>query len=140
VLRRRYGVAYWPFWKVLLGNNYQHALELLLSADVKFLSDRSGWLSYQNSFNDAVFRAFQAYLASKSPPGGVPTADANGKLFTFGQLRGSSGAFARAHPTLAASFRSGNDRRNRIPSSHPFETKGGKRTKPLRARDALAGC
>jgi hypothetical protein len=106
VLRNRYELAYWRFWKGLLGDHYQHALELLLSADVKFLSDRSGWLSYQNSFNDIVFRAFQAHLASKSLPGAVPTADANGKLFTFGQLIGVTGPFAKAHATLAACLRS----------------------------------
>jgi len=141
VLRNRYDVGYWRLWKSLLADDYQHALELLLSADVKFSSDRSGWLSYQNSFNDAVFRAFQAYLASKRLPGAVPTAGANGKLLTFGQLIGSTGPFAKAHATLAACLQSGNDRRNSIPSSHPFEAKGGKKTKPLRVRerDSLKG-
>jgi hypothetical protein len=135
VLRNRYGVVYWRRWKVLLGDNYQHALELLLSADARYLPDRSAWLSFQNSFNDAVFRAFQAYLASKGLPGAVPTANPLGKLFTFGQLLDSNAAFAKAHPSLATCLRAGNDRRNSIPASHPFETKGGKKTKPLKVTE-----
>lgn len=135
VLRNRYGVQYWRYWRVLLGENYQHALELLLSADVKFLTDRSGWLSYQNSFNDAAFRAFQAFLASKSLPGAVKTVGGDGKLITFGVLLDPNAPFAKAHGMMAACFRSGNDRRNSVPSSHPFETKGGKKTKPLRVRE-----
>ncbi len=55
LLRNRYAMAYWRGWKMLLGQNYQHALELVLLADVKYLPDRSGWLSFQNSFNDAIF-------------------------------------------------------------------------------------
>jgi len=135
VLRNRYGIVYWRYWKMLLGNNYQHGLELLLSADVKFLSDRSGWLSYQNSFNDAVFRAFQAYLTSENLPGAVKTVGNDGNLIAFGVLLDPHAPFAKAHGTLAAYLRSGNHRRNSIPSSHPFETKGGKKTKPLRIRE-----
>jgi len=135
VLRKRYGVVYWRGWKVLLGENYQHGLELLLSADVRFLPDRSGWLSFQNSFNDALFRAFQAYLSSKGLPGAVPTANPKGKLFTFGLLLDKDAAFAKAHQALATCLRSGNDRRNSIPASHPFETKGGKKTKPLQVKE-----
>ena len=102
---------------------------------MKYLPDRSGWLSFQNSFNDAMFRAFQAYLAAKGLPGAVPTSDAKGKLFTFGQLLGATGAFAQAHTNLAAALKHGNDRRNILPASHPFETKGGKKTKTLRVKE-----
>ncbi len=134
VLRNRYGVPYWRGWKVLLGENYQHALGLLLSADVKFLSDRSGWLSFQNSFNDVAFRALQAYLRSNALPGVMQT-DTKGKLHSFGLFLDKGAAFAKAHLTLAAYLRCGNDRRNSIAASHPFEIKGGKRTKPLRIRE-----
>ncbi len=108
---------------------------MALIADVKYLPDRSGWLSFQNSFNDAVFRAFQTYLATKVLPGAVPTVDQKGKLFTFGGLLGVTGAFAKAHPALATCLRDGNDRRNSLPASHPFETKGGKKTKPLQVKE-----
>lgn len=43
--------------------------------------------------------------------------------------------FAKAHQALATCLRAGNDRRNSIPASHPFETKGGKKTKPLQVKE-----
>ncbi len=135
VLRNRFGVAYWRGWKGLLDENYQHALELLLSAEARFLPDRSGWLSFQNSFNDAVFRAFQVFLGRRCLPGAVQTMDAKGKLLTFGVLLDNNAPFAKAHSALAACLRAGNDRRNSIPASHPFETRGGKKTKALKKRE-----
>jgi hypothetical protein len=98
---------------------------------VKHLPDRSGWLSFQNSFNDPVIQAFQAYLAAKALPGVMQMLDPKGKLHTFGRLLEKDAAFAKAHPVLAACLRDGNDRRNSIPASHAFETKGGKKTKAL---------
>src|SRR5450432_1729659 len=55
ILRTSYKLRLWRGWKVLLGPCYQHALQLLLTAENKFNADRSGWLASQNSFNDAVF-------------------------------------------------------------------------------------
>jgi hypothetical protein len=136
LLRNRFGIVYWRKWKLLLGDdNYQHALELLLSADARFLPDRSGWLSFQNSFNDAVFRAFMQYLSKKQLPGVMAVVDPKGKLHTFGRLIDKDGAFGKAHMTLATCLRAGNDRRNSIPASHPFEVKGGHKTKPLRVKE-----
>ncbi len=135
VLRNRYGIAYWRGWKALLGENYQHALELLLTAEFKFLSDRSGWLSSQNSFNDTVFRAFQAYLRRKSLPGVVQMLDPKGKLHPLGRLLDKDTSFSKTFPTLSASLRASNDRRNCIPKSHPFELKSGKPTRRLRVRE-----
>jgi hypothetical protein len=135
VLRNRYSIVYWRGWKTLLGDNYQHALELLLTAEVKFLSDRSGWLSSQNSFNDAVFRAFQVFLQSRSLSGAMNMLDPKGKLHPFGRLLDKDTAFSKAFPVMSAFLRAGNDRRNSIPDSHPFEFKSGKRTRRLRVRE-----
>ncbi len=135
VLRIRYGIPYWKGWRGLLASNYQHALQVLLTAENKFLPDSSGWLSSQNSFNDAVFRALQAYLQSKGLPGAMTMLDPKGKLHPFGRLLDKDTAFSRAFPTMSASLRAGNDRRNSIPDSHPFEFKSGKRTKRLRVRE-----
>jgi hypothetical protein len=141
LLRNCYGVAYWRGWKGLLGENYQHALQLSLTADNKFKSDRSGWLSSQNSFNDAVFRAFQAFLHAKNLPGAVAMLDPKNRLHPFGRLLDQNTDFSKAFPTLSACLRAGNDRRNSIPDSHPFEFKSLQRTKRLkvRERDALKG-
>jgi hypothetical protein len=139
LLRNRYQVPYWRGWRSLLGSQYLHALQLLLTADNKFLSDRSGWLASQNSFNDAVFRAFQNFLKSKRLPGALELRFPNGKLKTFGLLLDANAAFARAFPAMATSLRASNERRNSIPDSHPYESKTGQRTKRLkvRERDAL---
>jgi hypothetical protein len=112
-----------------------------LTADNKFKSDRSGWLSCQNSFNDAVFRAFQTFLHAKNLPGAVAMLDPKDRLHPFGRLLGQNSAFSRAFPTLSACLRAGNDRRNSIPDSHPFEFKRLRRTKRLkvRERDVLKG-
>ncbi len=115
-------------------------LNLLLNADSKFYSDKSGWLASQNSFNDAVFRAFQKYMADNNLAGAMPLVDGSGqRLRTFGQLLDANAAFAHEFTAIATALRAANDRRNRIPDSHPFETKGGKQTKHLqsRERDAL---
>lgn len=139
VLRHTYGVPYSRRWKSLLGANYQHALQLILSADNKFQSDRSGWLASQNSFNDALFRSFQAALNARRLPGALTTIYADGKLKTFGLLLDVNAAFARQFPDMATKLRATNERRNSIPDSHPFETKTGKQTRRLavRERDAL---
>ena len=65
----------------------------------------------------------------------MPVVDPKGRLHTFGRLLDKDAPFAKAHPALAANLRDGNDRRNSIPASHPFETKGGKKTKPLRMKE-----
>jgi hypothetical protein len=135
LLRNRYGVIYWRGWKALFGNDYQHALQLLLTAENKFLTDRSGWLSCQNSFNDAAFRSFQAFLQANGLAGTMKMLDPKGRLHTFGRLLDKDNAFSKAHPRLSASLRAGNDRRNSIPDSHPFEFKSGNRTKRLRVRE-----
>ena len=131
-------MRYWRGWKPLLEGNFQHALHLLLNADSKFLSDRSGWLASQNSFNDAVFRAFQKYLGDNGLAGAMPLVDAKNKLFTFGQLLDANAAFAREFPKIATPLRATNNRRNCIPDSHPFETKGGRQTKHLQVREREA--
>ncbi len=139
LLRHSYGVTYSRRWKNLFGSNYQHALQLLLAADNKFQSDRSGWLASQNSFNDALFRAFQEVLNARQLPGHLATLHPDGRLKPFGLLLDENAAFAREFPAIAATLRGTNERRNSIPDSHPFEIKTGKKTTRLavRERDTL---
>jgi hypothetical protein len=135
VLRVSYGLRPWRGWKALLGQNYLHALQLLLTAENKFYSDRSGWLASQNSFNDLVFGAFQDVLNSAGLPGAMPRRGRNGKWISFGVMLDAAAPFARTFPAIAATLRSTNDRRNSIPDSHPFEFKTGKKTTHLKARE-----
>jgi hypothetical protein len=135
ILRASYKLRPWRGWKALLGPNYQHALQLLLTAENKFYSDRSGWLASQNSFNDAVFGAFQDVLNTAGLPGAMPRKGRTGKWISFGVMLEAAAPFAQSFPTIAAALRSTNDRRNSIPDSHPFEFKTGQKTKPLKVRE-----
>jgi hypothetical protein len=135
ILRNSYGVRYWRGWRALLGNNYQHALRLLLTAENKVDSDKSGWLASQNSFNDLVFGAFQDVLNARSLPGAMRRKGRNNQWISFGVMLQPGAPFARQFPTTAASLLSTNERRNSIPDSHPIEFKTGQKTKHLKVRE-----
>jgi hypothetical protein len=135
ILRTSYKLRPWRGWKALLGSNYQHTLQLLLTAENKFYSDRSGWLASQNSFNDAVFRAFQDVLNTEGLPGAMPRKGKTGKWLSFGVMLEAAAPFAQQFPAMAAVLRSTNDRRNSIPDSHPFVFKTGQKTKHLKVRE-----
>ena len=135
ILRTSYKLRPWRGWKTLLGPNYQHALQLLLTAENKFYSDRSGWLASQNSFNDAVFGAFQDVLNKEGLSGAMRRKGRNGKGVSFGVMLEAAAPFARHFPAMAMALRSTNDRRNSIPDSHPFEFKTGQKTTYLKVRE-----
>jgi hypothetical protein len=124
----------------VFGLQYSHTLQLLLSADAKYDSDKSGWLGWQNSFNDAMFRAIQAHILAAGLPGYCSLVDRNGRQIKFGVLLDPNNVFARIYPRVATPLRLANDRRNRIPASHPYDEKTGLPTKYLKQseRDKLA--
>jgi hypothetical protein len=132
LLTRRYRIERWTRWKALFGQEYGHGMQLLSQAEPIFNSGRSQWLSYQSSFNNALFLAMQVHLTEKKMPGAVGTKGRDGKLVSFGTLIDSNQPFAKAHPMIADVFREVNSRRNTIPGSHPYETKGGARTRHLK--------
>jgi hypothetical protein len=86
ILRASYKLRPWRGWKALLGLNYQHALQLLLTGENKFYSDRSGWPASQNCFNDAVFGAFQDVLNTAGLPGAMPRKGRTRKWISFGVI------------------------------------------------------
>ena len=135
ILKNRYGIAYWDKWRVVFGTQYSHALQLLLSAEAKYDPDRSGWLSWQNSFNDAMFHACQRIIVTAGLPGSCSVKDKHGELIAFGSLLDANKPFSRAFPNVATPFRLANDRRNSVPSSHPYERKTGVQTKYLKVKE-----
>lgn len=141
IMGSRYDIPYWRKWRALFGLQYSHALQLLLSAEAKYDSDKSGWLGWQNSFNDAMFRAIQPRLAAAALPGHSALVDRNGRQIKFGSLLDANKLFARTYPDIAAPLRLANDRRNRIPASHPYDERTGLPTRYLqpKERDRLAG-
>jgi hypothetical protein len=137
ILSRRYGVQRWDGWKVILGIEYSHALQLLIIANNAFHIERSQWLSYQNSFNHSLFIAFQLLLQAKGIVGAEKITDKNGQPIKFGVLVDPNQPFGKAHLIIASAFASANSRRNTLPASHPYEQKGGQRTRYLRKNEQI---
>ncbi|OJV39390.1 MAG: hypothetical protein BGO25_00915 [Acidobacteriales bacterium 59-55] len=135
IMRISYKLRPWRAWRKLLGSNYQHALQLLLTAENKFSTDRSGWLASQNSFNDALFGAFQDVLMAQGLPGAMSRRNRNNQWVSFGVMLQPQAPFACEFPLIAATFLSTNERRNGIPDSHPFEFRTGQKTKHLKVRE-----
>ncbi|MDA2923351.1 RNA-directed DNA polymerase [Acidobacteria bacterium AH-259-L09] len=132
ILANRYAVDFWQGWRSVFQSEYAHAQKLLCQADPVFDSGRSVWLSYQNSFNHALFLAIQERLREKNLPGLVRTLNWRGEAISFGSLLDPNKQFSRNYPTLGDAFRECNDRRNKIPGSHPYEMRGGGRTSYLK--------
>ena len=129
ILKNRYGIGYWNKWRIVFGTGYAHALQVLLSAEAKYDADRSEWLSWQNSFNDAMFRTLQVCIAGAEMPGSFSVKNKHGALISFGVLVDAQKPFSLAFPNIATPFRAANNRRNCIPTNHPCETRTGVQTK-----------
>ena len=80
ILARRYEIPSILKWRNIFKDEYVHALQILIQADAVYFASRSHWLQLQNSFNDALLRAFIAFLISNNLPGVIKLKDKNGKL------------------------------------------------------------
>lgn len=134
ILTRRYNIRKWQRWHELLQSNYGHALQILSKGDAVFVSGRSEWLKYQNSFNDALFHSLQQYLQNNNLPGAAKLFGKNGKPVKYGVLLDPNQAFAKSHLSVARILRTCNERRNSLPGSHPYE-EGGDRTRWLTKKE-----
>jgi hypothetical protein len=132
LIERRYDVANSGQWRRLLGGEYAHAAGLLAQADAVYLSGPSYWLSHQNSFNQAVFLKLQGHLNAVRDPGAVRTVGRDGRLVKFGTTLDHNNSFSRRYPLIANALRTSNERRNRLPGSHPYEIRSAVRTQYLK--------
>lgn len=132
---RRYGCARELVWRKLFGIEYGHALEQLVRAEALFNMGRSEWLNYQDSFNNALFLALQKQFNRLSLPGECRTKGANGHLVKYGSMLTAPHPFAVAHPNIAAALDHCHRRRNKLPSSHPYDEKTQRRSKSLSKRE-----
>ena len=130
-----YGCLQLAIWRELLATEYEHALQILMEAEAQFSGNPSGWLGTQDSFNDIVVRQFLIFLKKKNLKGQMTLVDKNGQLIFYGVLIGNSGQFANAYPTEAAAFRTLHNRRNNLPGSHPYDQKGGARSRWLKKNE-----
>jgi hypothetical protein len=135
ILRCRFEITYWRKWRNVFGPEYAHALSMLLSADAKYTSDPSEWLSWQDSFNDALFKSTQGHLSRLGLPGACAVTNKYGELIDYGVLLDPNQAFGRGQPRIATSFRTAHARRNRLPTNHPYEKKTAKQTTYLKSRE-----
>lgn len=131
VLNDRYNITPTAKWRTVLGGEYTHALQILLQADALYDAGRSNWLSLQNSFNDAVTRSFILFLNANNLPGGRSLAGKDGRMIKYGVLLDPNAAFSVTHSDIAGPFREANNRRNKLPGSHPYDEKGGNQNKYL---------
>lgn len=124
-LRKLYGCNNLEIWRRMLGTEYEHALQILIEAKNRFLIDYSGWLNQQDSFNDAVIRKFFEFLRVRGLPGHSALVGGDGKLVNYGSLLQPAGPFATQYPAVANALRTIHDRRNLLPSSHPYDKNSG---------------
>jgi hypothetical protein len=132
ILQTRFKIDYWARWKKVFGREFAHGLSLLLSAEAKYESDPSGWWSSQDSFNDALFKVVNQNMDSLALSGACSISNKFGELIDFGVLLDPKNKFSTLYPNIATPFREAHNRRNQLPSSHPYEKKTAKQTKFLK--------
>ena len=131
ILKARYGIVNMKSWHQLLRGDYLHALGLLRQADAVFDAGKSLWLTCQNGFNQILFCALQFHLHSKGHPAAGRTKDRNGQLLDFGVTLDRTRKFSKQFPRIADCFREMNERRNRLPVTHPYEKSTGRQSEYL---------
>ena len=139
-LVKHYRCLHLPIWRRLLGSEYEHALQILIEIEVRFLGGSSSeWLALQDSFNDLVVRQFFIYLKEKGFDGYSNAQNKKGNLVNYGSLIKANTPFDIHYPSEAKAFRKIHDRRNKVPGSHPYDQKGGVQNKWLnkKERDSL---
>ena len=134
LVTKRYSVTKWKKWRKLLQGEYQHAHMIFQNADTYFDTHLSAWLNYQDSFNEIIFRAFQDFLKSKQAPGAIRLQDKKGNLVDYGRLLNDS-VFKTAYPNLQDDLAKLHNRRNRLPGSHPYDKRTGKKALPLKKKE-----
>ncbi|OGO38336.1 MAG: hypothetical protein A2W35_22055 [Chloroflexi bacterium RBG_16_57_11] len=131
ILAKRYHTIQWNKWKRLLAGEYPHCLMILRNAEAYYKNQFTPWLSFQDSFNDSLFRAFQIFLALKGAPGAIAVRDSGGLLIDYGRLINDSN-FKSAYPILSTHLQSVHNRRSKLPSSHPYDKYTGTKALPLK--------
>jgi len=134
-----YDCADIPIWRNILATEYEHALQFIIEAEVRYQGAYSEWLSLQDSFNDIVIRQFFVFLKSKGLPGHSPIVN-GGRLTKYGKLIATKTPFDSQYHSIADLLRQIHARRNSLPGSHPYDEKGGAKNRWLkkRERDVLA--
>lgn len=132
-----YGCADVRVWRLLLGTEYEHALQILVEAEARFPGACSEWLALQDSFNDITIRQFFAFLKARGLPGHSKLISGK-RLEKYGSLIAVGRPFEIQYATEASYLRQIHDRRNQLPGSHPYDEKGGAKNRWLTKREQNA--
>lgn len=124
-LVRLYNCKSTSIWRDLLNTEYEYALQFLIEAEEKFTGARSYWLALQDSFFDILTRKFFEFTKEKEIKNLGKTQKNNKTPINYGKLIEREGNFDMSYPNITKSLRLIHDRRNRIPNSHPYNSKGG---------------
>ena len=127
-----YGCIDIPIWRGLLGLEYEHALQFIIEAEVRYKGAYSEWLSLQDSFNDIVIRQFFIFLKSKGLLGHSAVITSSGQLVKYGTLIASKSPFDLQYHSIADLLRQIHGRRNSLPGSHPYDEKMGTKNRWLK--------
>ena len=138
ILAKQYNCNHSAIWRLLLVSEYEYALQILTEAQARFNGAYSEWLGLQDSFNDLVTRHFFVFLEQNELDGYSKLYDRKGNAVRYGSLIAEGNPFDRKYTTVASAFRVIHKRRNEIPNSHPYSSKGtGNRFLKRHERDAL---
>ncbi|MDP2984450.1 MAG: RNA-directed DNA polymerase [Candidatus Latescibacter sp.] len=135
-----YECANVPIWRLLLGSEYEHALQILIEAKARYPGSYSEWLALQDSFNDITIRQLFLFLRAKGLPGHSKLVNGK-KMVKYGCLIAIGTPFDKQYPAEADQLREFHNRRNQLPGSHPYDERGGARNRWLKKkeRDKLTG-
>ena len=136
ILQRRYNISNWMGWQQLFGSEYKHANSIISAADAQFDSDRSSWLGYIDSFCHIMFTQFQNLINQHGVNGAISLVNRNGDPITYGSLIRNR-TFSNGFPVLANKLEKIHTRRNKIPSSHPYDFRTQQKSMPLSHREFI---
>jgi hypothetical protein len=134
LISKRYAVKKWNKWQDILQGEYEHAHMELRFADLYFDSHLSTWLTYQDAFNEIIFRALQNCLARKGASGTIALINKKGESIDYGVLL-KTPAFQLCYPNLQDGLNKTHQRRNSVPGAHPYNKKTGDKAKPLKKKE-----
>jgi retron-type reverse transcriptase len=130
ILAKIFSIQNWPKWQLLLETEYAHAYSQIIMAKIYYESHYTPWLAALDVFNEIIFRAFQKYLSDNRLVGAIPTTHPNGELIDYGLLIRNNTLILQ-YPRISTLLQEIHTRRNRLPTSHPYDKKTGLKAIPL---------
>lgn len=129
ILKNKYEIQYTDKWIKLLQTEYDHANKMIFLADTAFKIERNAWVNYTDSFNEILLRKFISLLEVKRSGEKWPQiTNRHGENIDFGVLMDKNNLLSKKFPGILDGFRLFHERRNKTPSSHPYEKKTKKQT------------